>query len=229
MKAFLKKYIYPLARLERFVYPLALFIGAFALFHWYWTTTPSYAITQTIDAIRKHDVDTLEKFVDIDQVTSHAFDDLLDSPGRNELMGHMDSFVGVGFIRFFKHEIVGIVHQRFCNAVADPGLNLDSLADGTAETLQHYRISPRVKQAMFDYGLNKYGFKGVKYLDVKGNYALLGLDFFSPKLHDNYTVEFRLEDVGGYWRFTQLTNLNELLTRYLQTSRSTEEKPAVVD
>ena len=213
MQDFLEKYIYPLARLERFIYPIALFIGAFALFQWYWTTTPSYAVTTVIDSVRKHDVQTLEKYVDVDSMASHAFDDLVDGPAHSELLSHMDTFVGAGFVRFFKHEIVGIAHERLRNAVADPKVNIESIAPQDLPK----RNSSEVAQAMSDFGLNRSGFRGMKYLDVRGSYALLGIEFFSPKLKSPYTVEFRMEDVGGYWRFTQCTNLNDLVSMYLQS------------
>jgi hypothetical protein len=224
VKDFLHKYIYPLARLERFIYPIALFIGAFGLFHWYWTTTPSYAITGIVEAVRKHDPALVEKYVDIDSIASHAFDDLLDGPARSELLGRMDTFVGVGFVRFFKQEIVGIAHERICSAIADRRFNFEAVSDGSTDTLRQYKITPAMLQAMFDFGLTRYGFKGIKYLDVKGNYALLGLDFFSPKLNQSYTVEFRMEDVGGYWRVTQITNLNDLVTLYLQGRQALDKE-----
>jgi hypothetical protein len=38
-------------------------------------------------------------------------------------------------------------------------------------------------------------------------------------------VEFRLEDMGGYWRVEELSNLNELVDMYLhsQPERSSRE------
>lgn len=206
--------------LERLIFPLALIAGALGLAYWYWTTTPSYAVNSIVDSLKQHDVQTFEKYVDVDSVASHAFDDLLEGPAREEIlgrMGRMDSFLGAGFIRFFKRDIINMAHERLVHVVADPGIRLDAVTDSSTNTLGSYHINPRTRQTLVDYGLSKYGFRGIKYLQTQGNDARLGLEFFSPRLRNSYIVEFRLEDAGGYWRVTQLTNLPELLERYIQT------------
>jgi hypothetical protein len=203
--------------LERLIYPLALLAGAIGLAYWYWTTTPSYAVNAVVDSLRHHDVDTFQKYVDIDSVASHAFDDVVDGPAVDKLVGHRDNFIGMGFIRFFKRDIVGIAHERLCGLISDPNVDLENATAGTMEAMHKYKISPKVRQALVAYGLTKEGFRGVKYLEVNGGIAALGLDFYSPMLRNHYIVAFRLEDAGGYWRVTEVTNLNDLLSIYLQT------------
>ncbi len=58
-------------------------------------------------------------------------------------------------------------------------------------------------------------FREFKYFEQKGNAALLGLEFYSPKLHENWVLEFKMEDAGGFWRVTEVSNLNQLIDKYL--------------
>jgi hypothetical protein len=205
---------------EKLILPVALLVGVLGLVYWYWTTTPSYAVNSVVDSLRHHDVQQFEKYVDVDSLTSHAFDDLLEGPGRDELLGriHNNSFIGMGFLRFFKHDIVGMAHEKVTQFIGDPSIELEAAADGNTNTLGKYRITPHIRQELIDFGLTRYGFQGIKYLDRKEhNTALLGLEFYSPKMQQSYVVEFQLEDVGGYWRVTELRNLNDLIDLYLRS------------
>jgi hypothetical protein len=205
---------------EKLIFPLALAAGVIGLVYWYWTTTPSYAINSVVDSIRHHDAQQFEKYVDVDSVASHAFDSLLEGPARDALLDrfHTNSFIGTGFLRFFKHDIVGMAHQKLSGFVGDPTVQLEAAADGKTNTLGQYHITPRIRQELIDYGLSRYGFQGIKYLDRKDNStALLGLEFYSPRLRRSYVVEFRLEDMGGYWRIAELSNLNDLVDMYLHS------------
>ena len=214
---------------ERLIFPLAVIAGAIGLFYWYWTTTPSYALTCVKDSLSHHDGEMFEKYVDIDSITSHAFDDLLDGPARGELLGRMDNFIGVGFIRFFKREIVGVAHERVAEFVRDKNVELASLSDGNASTFGKYKIKPQIRQALVDYGLNRYGYKGIKYLNQNGPQALLGLEFYSPRMRNSYVVEFKMEDVGGFWRVTQVMNLNDLVDQYFRwRMKQTAYYPAAI-
>lgn len=202
---------------ERLIFPLALIAGVLGLVYWYWTTTPAYALNCVVDALQHHDKQSFEKYVDIDSVASHAFDDLVEGPARGELLGRMNSMIGVGFLRFFKAEIVGMAHDKLTSFVGDPSIHLEQGIEGPLDKLQQYHITPRVRQILVDYGITRYGFKGIKYLEVRGSNAFFGLGFYSPRLRTDYIVEFRMEDAGGYWRVVELTNVNDLVNKYLST------------
>lgn len=278
--------------LERLIFPLAILTGVIGIVYWYWTTTPTYALTSVVMSVKNHDSKTFEKYVDLDSITGHAFDDLVDGPARSVILGRYDSLIGAGFLHFFKNDIVGIAHDKVIGFINDNksklevsggslgwlpmpigpgasgtsnnnGSSRDSTAAGpqhsvynnlkqldaqtsflrggnalvpaamAAPTVQNAQAQPlpatepdsdmlqtpalghKIGQQLKDYGLSKNGFKGIKYLDVSGNIALLGLEFYSPKLNQSWVAEFKMEDVGGYWRVTEIANLNQLVDKYL--------------
>lgn len=75
----------------------------------------------------------------------------------------------------------------------------------------------KVQQQLKDYGLSKEGFKGVDYLKIEAKEALVGLKFHSPKLDRDYVIELKMEENAGVWKITSLSNLNDLVSLYLQT------------
>jgi hypothetical protein len=202
---------------ERFTFPIALLAGAIGLVYWYWTTTPSYTINCVVESVRHHDSQTFDKYVDIESIASRGFDDFIDGPARRQVLGQLDSMVGVGFLRFFKHSIISVAHERVLAFVGDRSIDIEHPIPATSESLRQYKITPKVRQTIVDYGLTRGGFKGVKYLKINRQNALVGLEFYSRRLKSRYIVEFKLEDVGGYWRVTELTNLRDLIDRYMQS------------
>src|SRR5688572_8944683 len=110
---------------ERMIYPLALLVAVIGIVYWYWTTTPGYALNAVIGSIREHDAQTFQKYVDVDAICSHAFDDILEGPARAELHGRMDSMIGVGFIKFFKRDIIGMAREKIVGYVLDPEITVD--------------------------------------------------------------------------------------------------------
>lgn len=233
--------------IERMIYPLALITSVFGIVYWYWTTTPSYALSQVVVSLQNRDATTFEKYVDIDSVASRAFDNVVDGPARGQIMGRV-SMIGVGFIRMFKRDIVGMAHQKLLDEVAHgqvkvnmagsvlnnviPGAGIvwtndmkpvgptvaqaTQVVSGDEDIVQSPHMNDRTKSILREYGLTRGGFRGVKYLNTNGSSARLGLEFYSPKMNQNFVVEFKLEDAGGYWRVTELSNLNDLLARYMQ-------------
>lgn len=75
-------------------------------------------------------------------------------------------------------------------------------------------LGTKTSRQLKDFGLDKNGFRGY-YFDQQSNWAILGLKFHSPKLNEDWVAEFKLEDAGGYWRVTEVANLNQLIEKYL--------------
>jgi hypothetical protein len=78
----------------------------------------------------------------------------------------------------------------------------------------------QLKTVVQDFGLSSSGFRSIKYFRPADHEARLALEFYSPKLGQTWVAEFKMEDCGGYWRVTQLVNLNSLVERYIATSNA---------
>lgn len=274
--------------LEKLIFPIAFVMFALALVYWYWTTTPTYALNQVVWSVQNRDIKTFQKYVDLDSISSHAFDDIINGPARARIMGNYDSMIGVGIITFFKPEIISLVRDEVCGFIAAGSiskligkakLNIENKpaeppssdlspteqalqqslltdppatdggptpvtvpsdptattaapegeqaesqnTDGSDDLLGSMKHGRKVKTRLKDYGLSMEGFKGIDYLRIDGPNAYLGLKFHSPKMNKDWVIEFRLEEVGGYWRVEELSNLRQLVNDYLQTEGMSED------
>jgi len=235
------------------------------LSYWYWTTTPTYALSQIVGAVKNKDTETFEKYVDVESIAYRAIDDVLHGPARESgMFGNFDSMIGVGIIGLFKPEIAEIAKTQVLKFIESGQLS-SSLKEGqksglpdsssatsrphspkslgsavevvkadpekeplTTEIKHHgglpdnsmvtrYAKKLKVGEQLKAYGLSKQGFKGIDYLKIEGSTALIGFKFHSDRFARDIIVEIKMEDAGGYWRVTELSNLNALITIYLET------------
>lgn len=248
--------------IERLIYPLFFVTAIFGLAYWYWTTTPTYALSQIVSAVKNSDIETFEKYVDLESISYRAIDDLLHGPATESgMFGKFDGMIGVGIIGLFKPEISDIAKFQVLkfiesgqlkNALAtesqkdspssnpskssltktshlqivtgqSPASSLESsnrtnspgLTDNSA--VSRYARDLKLSTQLKAYGLSKQGFKGIDYLKIEGQTALVGFKFHSEKFARNIIIEIKMEDTGGCWRVTELSNLNALITIYLET------------
>ena len=255
--------------LERLIYPLFFVTVVIGLAYWYWTTTPSYALSQIVGAVKNRDCETFEKYVDIESVAYRAIDDVLHGPARESgMFGNFDNMIGVGIIGLFKPEIAEIAKTQVLKFIeagtlskslveasknANPFVakqpeataptelvktsseeNTETPAESPAAVFEHrrsgisdssiskYAKKLKVNNQLKAYGLSKKGFKGIDYLKIEGATAFVGFKFHSDKLDRDIVIEIKMEDAGGFWRVTELSNLNDLINTYLETKDKVE-------
>lgn len=237
---------------ERLIYPVFFLTLVVGLAYWYWTTTPSYALSQIVVSVKNKDPETFEKYVDIESIVYRAIDDLLHGPARESgVFGQLDNMVGVGIIGLFKPEIAEIARSQVVKFISQGNLSeiakekIESKNNSSSFILpiptvpakqtttnlipadeyqlhnratENYAHRYHIKKQLADYGISKEGFKGIDYLKTQGPVCFVGLKFRSPKLNRDFIIELKMEDAGGYWRITELSNLNNLISQYLETS-----------
>lgn len=258
---------------ERLIFPLFFVTVVLGLAYWYWTTTPTYALSQIVGAVKNKDTETFEKYVDIESIAERAIDDVLHGKARESgMFGSMDNMIGVGIIGLFKPEIAeiaktqvlkfieagslassagelgktvpaaAIVSASSTSSSASSSTSTSSTSTTTTSTgsasttsteksadadptagisensmvgkyTRKMKIGPQLKA----YGLSKQGFKGIDYLKIEGPTAYIGFKFHSEKFNRDIIIEIKMEDAGGYWRVTELSNLNDLINTYIET------------
>ena len=245
------------------------------LAYWYWTTTPTYALSQIVASVKNKDTETFEKYVDIESIAYRAIDDVLHGPARESgVFGNFDSMIGVGIIGLFKPEIAEIAKTQvlkfiesgtLVKAMAEAQKNALNAAqtdkssnasatspapanpepdkantatetpaadnpDSSSETpalaensmVGRYARKLKLNTQLKAYGLSAKGFKGIDYIKIEGPTALVGFKFHSEKFNRNIIIEIKMEDAGGFWRVTELSNLNDLINTYIETKDKLE-------
>lgn len=231
------------------------------LAYWYWTTTPTYALSQIVAAVKNKDSETFEKYVDIESIAFRAIDDVLHGPARESgMLGNFDSMIGVGIIGIFKPEIAEIAKTQvlkfieagtLVNAINEGKKQLSGNAPATQPAqlasnppqqavlpvsddkppesspvsdsmVGKYTKKLKLNKQLKAYGISAKGFKGIDYIKTDGPTALIGFKFHSEQFNRNIIIELKMEEAGGYWRVTELSNLNDLINIYLETKDKLE-------
>ncbi|MBX9686506.1 MAG: DUF2939 domain-containing protein [Candidatus Obscuribacterales bacterium] len=236
--------------IEFLIYPLFFVTVVWGLAYWYWTTTPTYALSQIVAAVKNKDTESFEKYVDIESIAYRAIDDVLHGPAKESgMFGNFDSMIGVGIIGLFKPEIAEIAKTQvikfiesgqLVNAIAEAqqtgnqsskgseieanksskhssSSDLSPVSQADNSMVSRYAGKLKLNTQLKAYGLSKDGFKGIDYLKTEGTNSFVGFKFHSDKFNRDIIVEIKMEEAGGYWRVTELSNLNDLINTYLET------------
>lgn len=256
---------------ERLIYPLFFLTVIAGLAYWYWTTTPTYSLTQIIGAVKNRDVDTFQKYVDVESITDRAIDDVLHGPARESgMFGNMDNMIGAGIIGLFKPEIAAIAKTQVLKFIesgalikaikegkkaaqagqiptavpaagiptTEPSNQASTTSSGESSSqlalsdnsmVGRYARKLKLGSSLKAYGLSGDGYKGIDYLKIEGQTALVGFRFHSNKFQRNIIIEIKMEENGGYWKVTELSNLNDLINTYLETRDKLESTAVPVN
>ncbi len=190
-----------------------LFIGLIVLVvigsigYWYWIHSPQYSLKIIQESIAKHDLQTFEKHVDIESVTSRAIDQLIDSKinNKNEVKDESISNFAKGFIQMLKPQLVAMAKDQIRSYVEK----------GTVET------TPKDNANAPDFSINNIyktssgspEFKGVEYVNKDGKIAIVGIKFFYSKLNLDAILELKMRDLDGYWQVAEFNNLNDFISK----------------
>lgn len=195
--------------------------------YWYWTTTPVYSILQAREAVKNHDVQSFNKYVDVESIASNLVDVILAKPvGALDLFGSAGRMLGFGLVSIVKPRALEVVKEQINELVEQGGLKSKTpqqtglnpsqaraipAADSTALCDDEDRVNGiSVKGVLRHYGFAGKCFSGIKYTNIEGKMAHVGLSLHNQKFNQDMVLDLRLHDMGGYWRIDQLSNLPDL-------------------
>jgi len=218
-----------------FVFVVLLVACGFGGF-WWWTTTPQYSIEQVKVAVKSHDLQKFNKYVDVDTASSRMVDDFLDKPMRKVLEPSLIGEVFVaGVIGLFrphlasgiKHEIISYVESGSFKPSADPS-DTDRVAP--IPSWMSGRSSVSLDAADSHFGFRAHSFKGVASTQVSGALAQVELLFHNDKYNRDLNLDVQMRKMDGYWQVIELSNFPEFcgkLARLQADNGSSEDQQSV--
>jgi hypothetical protein len=207
-----------------FKFLLVVIVIAAAAGWWYWTTTPQYSVLKIHDAVKSHDLASFQKYVDVDSVASHMVDDLLTKPVQNALgPGIVGQLLGFGIGMLVKPMLVASMKQEITDYVTGE-------ASASTSWNSNDRYQP-VGAHIFrgipgQLGFTGKVYKGIDYVRTEGKVSLVGLKLYNEKYNADLVLELKLRNADGYWRLTELSNLQSFMSKItdlqLQGGKQTE-------
>ena len=167
---------------------------------------PSYALMQAAAATQTHDLATFERYVDVDALTGHLVDDVVNQGSVLTSLMPGGSLAMSGALRLLKPQLTKAAHKEVQRYI-----ETGSLAAAAAATpkrmvnLSLTGLAGRVVSPDSE-------FKGIKYTTEKGNEALIGLEFTQPKYDTTMVLEVKLlKQADDHWQVKEITNASELV------------------
>jgi len=208
-----------------------IFVFAFlaGLGYWYWTTTPEYSLKQVRDALRQHDTQKFEKYVDTDSVASGLVDDLLTKPMQEMLgPGVLGHWLLAGIVGFVKPELTTGVKQEINNFVASGELSNADANNNDQDAISN--LNPRLSLFRIDrkLGFRKHAFRKVEYDRKSDKIATVGMLLHNQVYDQDLLLEVKMRDSGGYWRIFELSNFPDFSSKIieLEAQRAREASPS---
>ena len=178
-------------------------IGGAAFYFFYWLKSPQYSLTIIRDAVKKHDLATFEKYVDVNNINSKGIDAMLTatiSPddAQNPILGNMILLVkNVALPHFNSQMRVYVETGSFAPLKADDqGQQIAAAA--AART-----------------GLENLTFKSITNTDRKNDTAIVTCQLRDTKLNKDFTLQLLLQRLPNQiWQLKEITNLGEFLVAH---------------
>jgi hypothetical protein len=170
--------------------------------YWYWTTTPQYSIEQVKEAVKSHDLQKFNKYVDVDTASSRMVDDFLTKPMRETLGPSVIGQVIVsGVMGLFKPHLARGVKQEIVSFVETGSFRQK---DSASETGGPHTVS--LSAADDHLGFHKHALKSIASTTITGNTAELELLFHNEKFNQDLPLDVTMRKMDGYWQVTELSN-----------------------
>jgi hypothetical protein len=169
-------------------------------------TGPTYALLQAATATQTHDLATFERYVDVDALTSHLADDVVNQGSVLTSLVPGGSLAMQGALRFLKPQLVKAAHKEVQRYVETGSLEAAAAAaPKRMVNLSLTGLAGRILGADSKY-------KGIKYTTEKGDEALVGLEFTRPQYDTTMVLEVKLlKKPDDHWQVKEITNTGELV------------------
>lgn len=166
---------------------------------------PSGALVAAAAAVQTHDMATFEKYVDINSVTTHLVDDVVQQGSMLTSLMPGGSLVVGGAMRLIKPTLAKAAHKEVQRYV-ETG-SLEAAAAAAPKHLVNVSLTGLASKVV---GPDS-EFKGVKYTREEGDNAFVGLEVTQPRYDTTMVIEVKMRRRGDHWQMTQITNSGELL------------------
>ncbi|MGH9551078.1 MAG: hypothetical protein ACRD3W_16970, partial [Terriglobales bacterium] len=164
---------------------LVVILIALAGGYWFWTTTPQYSMREVKEAVKSHDLNKFNKFVDADSVSSHMVDDFVTDPMRQALGPNILGQIFVtGMVALVKPHVQNSIKQELYNFVETGDFKKQS-DDSDASSMSLSKVDGHL-------GFRKHAYKGIAYCKTDGAIAQLELIFHNADYNQDLALDVKM-------------------------------------
>jgi hypothetical protein len=184
---------------------------------WWWTTTPQYSMLQLKEAIKQHDLQKCQKYLDMDTASRRMVDDFLAKPMRQALgPSTVGQVIVSGLMSFVRPELAKGIKFEMTNFVETGSFR--------GETEEPKPAPSGVSLAFADdhLGFRKHALKDIASTKVDGDIANLELVFHNAKFNTDLPLDVKMRKMSGYWQVIELTNFPQFCGKLAKLEGNSE-------
>lgn len=182
---------------------VVLILCAVGFYFLYWVRTPAYSIHIIEKSIKRHDVVTFEKHVDMDCLYSKAFDDIIIVSGKLDADPILENPFAIGFLQMLKPTVVSTMKYETLEYVKGEKGDDAQNSQQTEDVLRGMKDQTDVDNAVL---------KKISVERKEGNQAIVVLKLYNRKLKKNFDLKLKMTKLDdGKWQIKEITNLVEFI------------------
>ena len=194
---------------------ILLLICSGAYYFAFWKKSPEYSLLLIQDAVRSHDLNTFTKHVDLENLTSKAFDDLVASNVPSDSNNVFFEKLIKNFKPVFVNAVKGVILEY-----VEKGTEASKVVDKKDDSNQ-FNSKSIGDNYIKNGGFWESAFKGVKYTKIDGDTAVVGLEIFDNQLQQSFVLDVKMQKLDdGTWKVVELSNINT----YMNDTKVASEK-----
>ena len=176
----------------------ALAILTSGWYFFYWLKTPQHSIVLIADAVRQHDLKTFEKHVDMDNLYSKAYDDVV-----AVIVAIVKGIKGLAVPLLTSETRSYIVHGDKPEGDAEVQKSIPAGNENGAEIVDNLKNRT---------GFGSLKYEGVENTDINDDNAIVSIKLRDEKLSRDFILKIKMQQLDdGLWRLQEITNLQDFM------------------
>ena len=188
------------------IFIAAALLGA-VLYFMYFMKTPTYAVERTIESIRQNNSQEFCRYVDLNSVMGHAFDDCLRAESKINNDNILANPFAAGILHMLKPSVVELMNKEAIRLVENRPENAQEVVDPVPDAMMRNmeRRIPIKEMQMGKFTVEQ----------ANDENAILTAAVRDTKLQKDFLLQLELtRQDDGYWKITRVKNLTELIVQF---------------
>lgn len=190
---------------------VGLIIIGLAGYYWHWTHSPKYSLWQIKKAVKTHDMDSFNKYVDIESVVDRLIDQALEGKlGETKAPSNQWEAAGQnlasGLIKFMKPQLTKVAKDEIASYIEKGTPDIKQAQDqGNNKDADSFINKP---------GLYEGQYAGVSYVKKDGKIAVVGVEMDYSVYDAKLILDIKMREKNGYWQVAELSNYSEFMSKF---------------
>lgn len=184
----------------------AALLGA-VLYFMYFMKTPTYAVERTIESIRQNNSQEFCRYVDLNSVMEHAFDDCLRAESKINNDNILSNPFAAGILHMLKPSVVELMNKEAIRLIENKKDAQEEAVDPVPDAMMR-NMERRIP--IKEMQLGKFTIE-----QADDEHAILTAAVRDTKLEKDFLLQLELtKQEDGYWKITRVKNLTELIVQF---------------